>query len=276
MGEAALQNGTGLAAKLGTLAERINDEHRAHEAAVKAALWQMSAALDHAMGAGDLLIEVKAVVGHGNWKAWVRENCEVSVRRAQEYKYLAERRDKVEEESKARNGASFTSIRAGLDFLRRTRYTGEGWFQQESELPTPQAEKEPTPAAEKRQRAKERERARKERRLTERAAYAIRTGDVELPVDVAPNPAAWGYAIDRVLSLREQNMPTIIDLLAHHLDTVVRQADPEAVGRYLVEPRNDPDEAEARNDMLAELRAALPWLQRVLEEAERGHMQDAE
>jgi hypothetical protein len=264
MGEAALQNGTGLAAKLGTLAERINDEHRAHEAAVKAALWQMSAALDHAMGAGDLLIEVKAVVGHGNWKAWVRENCEVSVRRAQEYKYLAERRDKVEEESKARNGASFTSIRAALDFLRRTRYTGEGWFQQESQLPTPEVEKELTPAERRRQRAKERE----EQKLLQRAEFAIRTGNLELPPDLGDG-AKWQQAVWGAMAQREQNLPNVIDALAHELDILVNNTDPEQVARYLTEQRVGYEEAELRAAVLAELRAGASWLQRVLEEAER-------
>jgi len=256
-------------ARLRMLAERINAEHSAGEAAVKAALGQMSASLDHAMNAGDLLLEAKAEVGHSNWKPWVRANCEVSVRRAEEYMYIARRRDKIVEESKARHGA-FSSIRAALDFLRRTRYTGGGWFQQESELPTPEVEQEPSPAEAARQRAKERAEQRAQQKLNERAAYAIRTGDLEPPADLGANAIEWDFAIQRVVSLREQNMPKIIDILAHQLDILVKQAPPEEVGRYLAKYSGDYDVAEQRAAMRAELREGIAWLQRVLDEAEQA------
>src|SRR5215204_2584502 len=101
MTEVAVQNGTGQAANLEELAERINEKHRAHDATVKSALRQMSTALDHALAAGDLLIEARKLSPYKTWKPWLRATCEVSVRRAEEYMYIAERRDKIEEESKA-------------------------------------------------------------------------------------------------------------------------------------------------------------------------------
>lgn len=79
------------------LATAINDEHRKCGEAVLTAL-------DHAMRAGDLLIEAKAEIGHGNWQAWIEENFEGSVRRAQEYMRLAKNREAIEAE-KARSSA---------------------------------------------------------------------------------------------------------------------------------------------------------------------------
>jgi hypothetical protein len=55
---------------LADLAARINQEHEAAEAAIK-----RGAA--HAMAAGDLLIEAKAQVPHGQWLPWLAEHCVV-------------------------------------------------------------------------------------------------------------------------------------------------------------------------------------------------------
>jgi hypothetical protein len=79
------------------LVTAINDEHRRCDEAV-------STALDHAMRAGDLLIEARADIGHGNWQAWIEENFEGSLRRAQEYMRLAKNRESIEAE-KARSSA---------------------------------------------------------------------------------------------------------------------------------------------------------------------------
>jgi hypothetical protein len=79
------------------LVTAINDEHRRCDEAV-------STALDHAMRAGDLLIEARADIGHGNWQAWIEENFEGSARRAQEYMRLARNREAIEAE-KARSPA---------------------------------------------------------------------------------------------------------------------------------------------------------------------------
>lgn len=48
---------------LGDLAEQINEEHRRFEGA-------SGAALDHAIRAGELLIEAKARCPRGNWQTW--------------------------------------------------------------------------------------------------------------------------------------------------------------------------------------------------------------
>lgn len=76
--------------RLGKLAEEINQEHQAFRRAFKATFRS-------ALRAGDLLNEAKAQAGHGNWTAWVEENCEFSDRTARDYMRLANNRDKVEE-----------------------------------------------------------------------------------------------------------------------------------------------------------------------------------
>lgn len=49
-----------------------------------------------AMDVGDLLIEAKARVGHGNFEAWVTEHCATSYRSARRYMGMAKKRGKIE------------------------------------------------------------------------------------------------------------------------------------------------------------------------------------
>lgn len=60
------------------LADKINQEHEACEGA-------FTESLGHARRAGELLIEAKGQVEHGDWLPWVEANCEFSVRTAQVY-----------------------------------------------------------------------------------------------------------------------------------------------------------------------------------------------
>src|SRR4051794_5014264 len=46
-------------------------------------------AVAHAIRAGELLLEVKGLVGHGRWLPWLAENFPASVRTAQGYMRLA-------------------------------------------------------------------------------------------------------------------------------------------------------------------------------------------
>lgn len=71
---------------LDALATRINEEHRACERAVVSAV-------EHAIRAGEMLLEAKEHAGHGNWGDWLRENFEGSVRTAQVYTRLANNKD---------------------------------------------------------------------------------------------------------------------------------------------------------------------------------------
>ena len=73
------------------LAHRIKIEHEATAVA-------MQRGLDHAIRAGELLIEAKAHpdIKHGQWLPWLEEHCAMSVRTAQLYMRVAERRSELE------------------------------------------------------------------------------------------------------------------------------------------------------------------------------------
>jgi hypothetical protein len=74
---------------LAKLAARIRAEHEASGSALK-----RGAA--HAMNAGDLLIEAKAQLKHGQWLPWLEGNCAISERTAQLYMRMAKARSKIE------------------------------------------------------------------------------------------------------------------------------------------------------------------------------------
>jgi Protein of unknown function (DUF3102) len=65
-------------------AGRIDAEHEAATA-------HFANALEHAVTAGELLIEAKTRLGHGQWLGWLRTNCRVPERTAQHYMRLARR-----------------------------------------------------------------------------------------------------------------------------------------------------------------------------------------
>ncbi len=85
--------------RLGALAERINEKHRACEEAV-------GTALEHAIGAGELLTEAKASVLHGSWGSWLAGNFAGSDRTARAYMRVYARRDELE--AKRQSSASFS------------------------------------------------------------------------------------------------------------------------------------------------------------------------
>lgn len=72
-----------------SLVEQLNAEHRACLAAA-------NDALQHAMRCGDLLIEAKAGVPHGEWQRWLADNFDGSTRSAQVYMRLAGNREVLE------------------------------------------------------------------------------------------------------------------------------------------------------------------------------------
>jgi hypothetical protein len=81
------------------LGARIKAEHGAVQDALNSAVMR-------AMAAGDLLLEAKALVRHGEWLPWLEEHCDVSERTAQIYMKLAEDRERIE--SLIRNGADLS------------------------------------------------------------------------------------------------------------------------------------------------------------------------
>lgn len=243
------------------LAERINAEHRACTEAWNAALGHLYAAIDHAMNAGDLLLEAKAECSHGTWVAWLEDNFNGSVRRAQEYMYLARGRKDLEE-AKARSPAFFKSIEGALEFLRAARHYAT---QEHPEPPPFPSLQPPVPLQARLQRARERD----ERRLMDRAEHAIRTGNLDPPLDLAGDAGKWDHVVYQVVAERRQNIPNVLDALAYELHILVNHARPEEVGKDLATAVNDPELAEWRADMLENYRDGVAWLTRVIEQAER-------
>jgi hypothetical protein len=72
------------------LAEAIEAAHQAARGAARIAL-------DQALRCGELLLEAKALVGHGHWLAWLHAHTTVTPRQSQKYMRLAEHRAALEQ-----------------------------------------------------------------------------------------------------------------------------------------------------------------------------------
>jgi hypothetical protein len=94
---------------LDDLAARIRTEHTAVGTALKESL-------EHAMAAGDLLIDAKGKVAHGEWLPWLRDRCQMSERTAQLYMRVAKNRREIEDEQK-RNGVADLSLNEAAALL---------------------------------------------------------------------------------------------------------------------------------------------------------------
>lgn len=73
-----------VALHLDDLAARINEATSAAETSARAAV-------AHALAAGNLLLQAKAQVEHGDWEPWLLANCAVAPRTARAYMSLARR-----------------------------------------------------------------------------------------------------------------------------------------------------------------------------------------
>jgi hypothetical protein len=74
---------------LAGLAARIRVEHEAVAVALRDSV-------RHAIVAGELLVEAKAQLVHGQWRPWLREHCAISERTAQLYMRVAKNRAEIE------------------------------------------------------------------------------------------------------------------------------------------------------------------------------------
>ena len=72
------------------LAARIRAEHAGALSAAKRSV-------EHAIAAGELLIEAKAQLKHGQWLPWLRDHCDMSERTARAYMRVARNKDKLGE-----------------------------------------------------------------------------------------------------------------------------------------------------------------------------------
>ena len=82
---------------------------REHEAAVAA----FRASVAHAIRAGELLAEAKALVGHGHWLNWVDANFPASRRTAQDYMYLAKHPEDARRVAHLGIARALRALRAG-------------------------------------------------------------------------------------------------------------------------------------------------------------------
>lgn len=103
---------------------------RDQDAAAKRLDRERRSAVEHAIRAGDLLIEAKAQVRHGEWLPWLAENFPASERLAQSYMRLA---------ANPQRSAHFDSVDAALKELAEPRA--------EPEEPAPEVEPEADDAA---------------------------------------------------------------------------------------------------------------------------------
>jgi hypothetical protein len=87
---------------LSRLADTANAEHAAFETT-------QTAALAHAIAAGQALIEAKRAVGHGGFLRWVEAHCDFGERTAQNYMRLARNAKRVSDLS--------VGVRVALDAL---------------------------------------------------------------------------------------------------------------------------------------------------------------
>jgi hypothetical protein len=95
-------------------------------------------------------------------------------------------------------------------------------------------------------------------------------GDHKGPANLHVDAGGWQASLLRAARTRHRDIPRVLVALAYELHILVKHAAPEERGRFLLDPcADDPDEAAVRSDILANIRAGLPWLQRMLAEAER-------
>ena len=80
---------------LDDLARRIREEHHACRDAAQSAV-------EHAVTAGQLLLEAKAGLPHGQWLPWLNGHCNISERTSQAYMRLARELPKLETEKAQR------------------------------------------------------------------------------------------------------------------------------------------------------------------------------
>ena len=93
------------------LASRIKAEHDAVSSALKESV-------RHAIAAGELLIEAKGLVQHGQWLPWLRDHCSISDRTAQLYMRVAKGRAEIE--AQMRNGVADLTLNEATGLLALT------------------------------------------------------------------------------------------------------------------------------------------------------------
>ena len=89
------------------IAARIRIEHQAVAASLKRSI-------EHAIAAGELLLEAKDQIPHGQWLPWLEQRCGVTPRAAQMYMRVAKHRAAIE--LKYEDTSHLTIADAPLDY----------------------------------------------------------------------------------------------------------------------------------------------------------------
>ncbi|EGE59343.1 UNVERIFIED_ORG: hypothetical protein GGI63_005948 [Rhizobium esperanzae] len=116
--------------RLPVLAAGINAEHDECLAA-------MRQSLAHALAAGDMLVEAKSLVLHGQWLPWLADNCAIPKRTAQLYMRLAKHREFIETKSA---DVTLLTIAAAVELIDRKPTLAERLDDIESAIVTLEAE----------------------------------------------------------------------------------------------------------------------------------------
>ncbi len=93
---------------LADLAVRIKAEHAAAAASLRESV-------RHAIAAGEMLVEAKAMVPHGQWLPWLADHVAISERTAQLYMRIAKNRTEVE--AQMRNGVADLTLNEAAALL---------------------------------------------------------------------------------------------------------------------------------------------------------------
>jgi Protein of unknown function (DUF3102) len=100
--------------RLAALAAGIRAEHQATAASLRRGL-------EHAMAAGELLIEARALLKHGEWLPWLRDHCALSDRTARLYTRLARNRPEIERQI---GNVADLSVRGAVALIATPNETG--------------------------------------------------------------------------------------------------------------------------------------------------------
>jgi hypothetical protein len=179
------------------LAQRINEKHNEAEQALKSGF-------AHAIAAGELLLEAKATVPHGEWLSWLAKNCTVAERTAQLYMKVARGRQQLE--GKNASLADLTLEGAAQQLLGPTAPTPD---QGRSPISRPDVRHSRLPLTDK----------------------PFRKGNVASGNEVP----AYQRAADSIVALEEHERVPALDVAANALDRRIITNDQHDVYRHAID-----------------------------------------
>jgi hypothetical protein len=259
------------AGQVGTLADRINAEHRACRAAAVDAL-------EHALAAGELLLQAKAGCPHGTWQDWVDDNFEGSLRTAQIYMHLARRRAEIGE-AKTQSSA-LSSVAGALHLLSYNHAPVRAVEAVHAPTEEQRAAPEPLPLeypALSRDVWEEHQEYEAKSYVWDQARLAARRGDRDKPPSVEMPNEEWQALMEREEDARIDTAAGVLFRVLDEFDDMHHSIGfwglkPQEAGAALarMDDGNHPVTLKIREGAIADLRFGVAWLQQVLEAAEQA------